>query len=85
MTMATQPIQLSGIVRGRTILVAGELGLPDGAQVSLTITVERLPSAKTALLARSPSEVPSEVWDIVDTAISEWDRLDRERARDKAE
>jgi hypothetical protein len=85
MTMATQPIQLSGIVRGKTILVEGELGLPDGAQVSLTVTVERVPDAKTAILARSPSELPSEVWDIVDTAISEWDRLDREKERDRTE
>lgn len=85
MTMAMQPIQLSGIVRGKTILLEGELGLPDGAQVSLTVTVERVPNAKTAILARSPSELLPEVWDMVDTAISEWDQLDRERERDKAE
>jgi hypothetical protein len=80
-----QPIQLSGIVRGKTILLEGELGLPDGAQVSLTVTVERVPNAKTAILARFPSELPPEVWERVDAAISEWDRLDRERERDKAD
>jgi hypothetical protein len=83
--MAMQPIQLSGIVRGKTILLEGESGLPDGVQVSLTVTVEQVPDAKTAILARPPSELPPEVWDIVDMAISEWDRLDRERERDKAE
>lgn len=85
MTLVMQPIQLSGIVRGTTILVDSDLGSPDGAQVSLTVTVERVPNAKTAIVARSPCELPPEVWDMVDTAISEWDRLDRERERDKAE
>jgi hypothetical protein len=69
------------IVSGNVILLQDGVTLPDGTQVEVTPIAESIKGSPAALLEVWGSDIPDDVWDIVEKAIEELDRADREYER----
>ncbi len=70
-----------GVVRGNLVVLEAGVRLAEGTQVEVTPVVGAAKGTPAALLRVWGSDVPDEVWDAVEGAITELDRTDREYER----
>lgn len=70
-----------GVVKGNLIVLEEGIKLPEGTQVEVTPLRGLAKGSPGALLEVWGSDVPDEIWDVVEKAVEEIDGADREFAR----
>ncbi len=70
-----------GVVKGNLIVLEEGIKLPEGTQVEVTPLRGLEKGSPGALLEVWGSDVPDEIWDVVEKAVEEIDGADREFAR----
>jgi hypothetical protein len=70
-----------GIVKGKVVVLAGGMMLPENTQVEVVPVQVPRPGSPAALLEVWGFDVPDAVWDTVEKAIEALDCTDREHMR----
>lgn len=70
-----------GVVKGNLIVLEEGIKLPEGTQVEVTPVGGPEKGSPGAMLEVWGSDVPYEIWDVVEKAVDEIDHADRECAR----
>jgi hypothetical protein len=70
-----------GTVKGNVVVLEEGVTLPDGLQVDIVPVGATRQGSPAALLEVWGSDVPDDVWDIVEEALEDLDRTEKERAR----
>jgi len=70
-----------GIVRGDVVVLKNKNVFPDGTEVEVSPAPALPPGTPAALLEVWGSELPGDVWGVLEQAVLDLDRADRERER----
>ena len=73
-----------GVVKGNLIVLEEGIKLPEGTQVEVTPLRGLEKGSPGALLEVWGSDVPDEIWDVVEKAVEEVDSSDREFTRSRS-